>query len=348
MRLMRKSTDTRNRRRIMMLSLPDIPVAIAFLMLVATLLPFSDSDICRTAALVEQRCVYGIYAGNRQVACFSGTAGGREINGLAEAGDSSAVTTVLTEGCWVNGMPLVPSCRGRILVPRCHEEADKEVTAMNRNIRAVLKKEADRQRSVLRRLSAVEAELEYYMSVHNVQDEGFNSVAEHAGHIKADRERTARLIKILDKALKEKNVRVAHAARYTLITRVNGQKTQRTACRTTGEDYTHGFVTIQTEDGKTPSGAVAIYINRIAGCRADSADAIKAAGICGAGTAGFVPSKAETLISAGRMGGNQEHDMPPLLVPDGSPVFSRHGFFLGICKGGKVVEVKSECAKNGN
>lgn len=325
-----------------MLSLPAIPVAIAFFLIIETLLPFSHDGMCRATALVEQHSVYGIFSDGRQVACFKPSDNGLAIAYMAEPGDSTAATTVVTEGCWINDMPVMPSCRGRILIPDADVRADSIVAAMNGNIARVLQEETCRLRGKLRLLSALSSETGYYLNRHDVRDEGFNNVAEYAGYIKTEKSKAERLIGLLEKAMKEKNTVVRHTSVYTLITSGEGQKVRRMACTETGEEYTHGFITVRTADRKTPPEARAIYINRLVGCTAGNGDHINAAGICGAGTEGFVPGKAPAMISGGHVSKDLEHGMPPLLVPDGSPLFSKNGFFIGISKGGKIVDVRKK------
>lgn len=339
----------KNRIRKTVLSLPLAAVAIAFFMSAATLLPFSGNGIAGTAALVEQSYGYSMEADGKPVAYFRETGDSLSLQGISPADSGKAVTTVLTEGCWVNDMPLMSSCRGRILVPDCSPHADSMVLIINSRIRECIEKEIGRQHRILKTAAAKAAELDYYLSVHNVQDDGFNSMAEYAVRIRAEKEKAERLVIILENALKARHTVIRRNTAYNLIVSRKGKKTLRTACHRTAEEYSHGFITIQTEDKKTPSGVSAIYINGIIRQHAAAGDTVLAAGICGTGTRGFIPEKAVTMISGGRVKDNGRHDMPRLLVPDGAPVFSRYGFFLGISKDGTVTDVrKKKTASNSN
>lgn len=345
MRLTKKLIKTNKKTLIIMLSLSALPATIAFFMLSAILFPFSDDAIYRTTALVEQQYTYGIYSGDKQVACFRNIGKNLTMENPAETGDSSAVTTVMTAGCWIRNISVIPSDRGRILIPDANTNTDSIVHSMNKNIHSVLQKEIENQRKTLQRLSDISSELDYYLSIHNVRDDGFNTIAEYSGQVNSKKRNTEKLIKILEKAVNEKNINIKYIATYKLITNTEGQKTQYTACKKTDEEYTHGFISIQTEDGKIPSEAKAVYIDRIVISGADSSDCIKAAGICGIGTAGFVPPSDKTMISEGHMINSSAHDMPALLVPDGSPVFSKHGYFLGISKNGSIADVRKKKKK---
>lgn len=339
----------KNRIRKTVLSLPLVAVAIAFFMSAATLLPFSGNGMAGTAALVEQSYGYSMEADGKAVAYFREIGDSLSMQGMSPADSGRAVTTVLVEGCWVNVMPLMPSCRGRILVPDCNPHADSMVLIMNSRIRECVEKEICRQRKILKTTAAKAAELDYYLSIHNVQDDGFNSMAEYAGRIRAEKEKAESLVTILENVLKARHTAIRRNTAYNLIVSGEGKKALRTACHRTAEEYSHGFITIQTEDKKTPAGVSAIYINGIIRQQAAAGDTVLAAGICGTGARGFRPEKAVAMISGGRVKDNGRHGIPRLLVPDGAPVFGRYGFFLGISKDGAVINVrKKKTANNSN
>ena len=333
---------SKDKTRKILLSLPLIPVAIAFFMLAATLFPFSDNGMAGTATLVEQTYGYSIEADGKPMVYFKEIGDSLSFQEILPMDSGKAVTTVLTEGCWVNDMPLMPSCRGRILVPDCNPQADSMVLIVNSRIHECIKKETERQHRILRRKADKAAELDYYLGTHSVQDDGFNSMAEYAVRIQAEKKKTERLIAILEKALDTGHTTIKRHTTYNLITLGTGKKTSRTACLETGEKYTHGFITVQTKDRKVPSDAAAIYINRVIRLHAATCDTVFAAGICGTGTRGFSPEKARTMISGGHAADAGKHNMPHLLVPNGSPVFSKYGFFLGISKDGRILDVKKK------
>lgn len=329
-----------------MLSLPVIMVAIAFFLFLAAQAPMSDGMMGATTATVEQSAVFSIEADGKAVAYFKSLTDSMTTDGAVPADSGKTPFKVITAGCWANDMPMMPSCHGRILVPGALLQADSMVQAMNKDIRRHMKREADRQRKYLEKIKKRQAYTDYYMSVHNVQDEGFNIMAEYAERIKKEKNNAERLIVIFDKAATAKNVAVRMETEYKVITPDRNQKTCTTACRKLPDTYSHGFIMLQTEDKKMPSHAKAVYVNRLVRCHADSGDVVSAAGICGMETPSFNVSNMQTMITTGHATGRSGHDMPSLLVPDGSPVFSKNGFFLGISMGGTIADVRK--TGNGN
>lgn len=336
----------KNKICLIVLSLPVVTAVIAFFIPGAPLAPFSYNAMERTTALVEQTTTYSIVAGGKTVAYFSGIGDSMSLKGMVPADSGKTEIRKTAAGVWVNTMPLVPSCRGHIIVPCGNSATDSMVTTINRNIRTYLEKETNRQRGILRKTKEKAAELDYYLDTHNVQDEGFAIMAMQAGMAKAEKNRTERIIGIIEKAIAEKHVEVRINTVYLAKSTGKDGKTISTPCTKTGNEYTHGFIMLQATDHKTPPCARAVYINPLIRWKPGSGDSIMAAGICGAGTHLFELAEKTTLITGGHAAENQRHDMPRLLVPDGSPVFNKYGMFIGISKDGTIADVKKKNTYN--
>ena len=87
---------------------------------------------------------------------------------------------------------------------------------------------------------------------------------------------------------------------------------------------------IQTENKKTPAGVKAVYFNSMSESFNDHDETV------------FVPN--HNNIVPGTVKPNGEHDIPLMLIKDGSPVFNSQKRFIGIVCG-KTVKEKNDVKK---
>lgn len=93
-------------------------------------------------------------------------------------------------------------------------------------------------------------------------------------------------------------------------------------------------MTLQTVDTSTPDGVTPLHMLPWS---CDKERDIRAVGYPGLGESGLDCDTIQPLVIPGRRISGFRHDLPRVLVSDGSPVFTTKGQFVGIVAGGSIV-----------
>ncbi len=319
-------------------SLPAVPVAIVFIMYALTFRPWSAGCMARSVALVERVSYYELLADGRPVAVFRSFGDSLSLEGLSPAGDSSAVLRRRVSGCWVNRWPLFASCRGLLLVADDDSLESVRTSLAGRRLRSVLRNEVERLGRSLLLMDKREDEADYYMRVHNVVDDGYNTVAAYTARVKAARQQADSLYAALGSAVSARRLVLRRVARYVLLYNDTSGVVVRKPCVRVSNGGAGRFALLQTADRKTVTGASALYLHQwlVPGVKAGDSVVVASIPGCGNGERGVTDPASATF--AGAATGDMKHGVPSLLAPDGSPVFTRGGFFAGFSIGDRVVE----------
>lgn len=302
-------------------------------------LPTSRQKMCRSVAMMECRSYYVVRAGGEPLFCFRSLSSDTLLQGVDTAAAKIAEVDYMP-ACWVNRWALVPSCRGRLLT-RETGNADSVRSWMERHGDWMIAREKARMEREMKALDHKASELKYYLNVHNVQDEGFNTVSQYAVKVNHDKDSVAHILDKLKHLRKGVRITVAQVSDYTLLERTEAGKQKRIPCRRRSLRDKSGFILLQTIDGKTPDGACAQSLHGWFPWRADEGDLVFVAGFSGMDRVAFDASSAVAAIAPGHVtGADGRHNIPQILAPDGSPVFSQNGCFLGLSCQGKVVGTK--------
>ena len=81
-------------------------------------------------------------------------------------------------GYWVNRLPVVPSCHGRILI-RWNYKPLTIVNLKGNGVLRIIRQTMTQMDSELDGLQTKRNEIGYYLRVHSVQDYGYNKIAEY-------------------------------------------------------------------------------------------------------------------------------------------------------------------------
>lgn len=302
-------------------------------------LPTSRQKMCRSVAMMECRSYYVVRAGGKRLFCFRTLSPDTLLAGVDTAAAKIAEVDYMP-ACWVNRWAFLPSCKGRLLT-REKGNADSVRSWMARHGEWMLVREKARMEREMKALDHKASELKYYLNVHNVQDEGFNTVSQYAVKVNHDKDSVAHILGKLKHLRAGARIAVDHVTDYTLLERTEAGKQKRIPCRRCSSKDESGFVLVQTIDGKTPDGACAQSLHRWLSWRADEGDLVFVAGYSGMNRVAFDASSSVADIAPGHVtGADGRHNIPQILAPDGSPVFSQNGCFLGLSCQGKVVGTK--------
>lgn len=334
---MKRLTDKKKAIRLTLQSLPIALAAIVFIMYGATFMPLSIGQMERSVALIESRSHYELLAGGKPVAYFKTLDDSLMPEGLSLSADSTVITKTYSDACWVNRWPLIPSCPGLLLTANSDSTAAKRLAPANRMLPKTLKKTAILMKERLTQLNRMAEETDYYMRTHNVNDDGYNVMAEYSASLENQKKKAEKLLYALESTSAEKRLEIRLVTRHDLVWTDTAGTAQRTACRVITADHTKPLRLLQTADRKKPDGAKAIYPHQWLTPHPDTGDSIVIASYPGCTLPGFNPATARPETFGGACKGETDHDVPPLLATDGSPVFTARGLFIGISIGGKTV-----------
>lgn len=291
--------------------------------------PENAETIRRSALVVEVTTWHEVDAGGKAVLYFSEMQGDSALVRVTHHRDS-ALHRHYSAGCWVNKWPGIPSCFGRLASVDVAEEkvrprSDADVAQMCREAVEL----------ELKALKGQKAELDYYLRSHGVQDNGYQQIAALAGHVRQSYDECLRSKAILDSLGNGVRLGVATRSTYKATYRDESGKRHSVPCRLLTRDERTGAIMLQANDGLTPDGAHALSLLP---WRHNGDGAIRVAGFPGLGVKGIESDTVSVRLLPGHSTKYGRHDIPAVLAPDGSAVFTAHGQFLGLTRGKEIVE----------
>ena len=306
-------------------------VAVALGVVAWMLVPSSEDGMLRSVAIVEQATWQEISVDGKPQLYFSASAGDTALLGVT-ANRDSALHRRRVAGCWINRWMLVPSCSGRLLTialatpPAPRLKDDSTIVALCRQSVAVQ----------LKTLKAQKSELDYYLRVHGVQDNGYQTIAALAARVALAYGDVSRAGHMLDSLVRGGQHRLGISSRtaYTALLRDASGKLTRVPLTVVDYGRSRKTMVLQTSGGNTPDGASALAFTP---WRMQPRRGVIAVGYPGLGEPGLECDTVSPIVVPGNLGTGGVHDLPRLLVPDGSPVFTRKGRFVGIVHGNSVL-----------
>ncbi len=333
---MRKSID---RKKIIRRTLQSLPISLAAIVVVMyglSFVPSSTDDMAKSVAVVERRSFYEISQGGKAVAWFREIGDSIEPQGLSASKDSEATQKATVCGFWVNRYPLLPSCRGRMIIAATTDKSLPLLSKADKEAQALVAKGINTLERKAKRLTKKADELKYYLSVHNVSDQGYNAMAAYEDKVAMAKNEADKLVATLRQAQEKGQLKIRHKVEYALIYKDEDGKVRRKVCRDITAKGGTPFRVIQTEDEEKPEGAVALYPHYRMMPTPKVGDTIMAAAYPAMSQVGFSLGTAKATVFPGTIGHGRRHDMPRMFAPDGAPVFSQRGFFIGISLQGGV------------
>lgn len=337
MRQMRRLTDNSRKPRITLQSLPAVLAAIALIIYGLSFLPFSVERMKRASALIEYVSYYELKAGGKTVAWLKALDDSGMPETISLPDETTATNKSFIAGCWVNEYPFIPSCKGLIITTNPDSTACSTPMADDRKAREIIRRKSEKLTGTIKALNKKREELDYYLTVHNVNDDGYNTMADYADIIRKRKEHAGKIQQALHDALKKQRLSIRLTQKYTVLHKDKSGKTQRITCRAITRQSANPFCLIQTNGNTMPAGASALYLHGWLVAEPDDGDAIAAASHPGCNLTGFIPEKSSAKVFNGTATASGRHDLPPLLAPDGTAVFSSHGQLKGISYKGMTI-----------
>lgn len=272
-------------------------------------LPYSESDVRRSACLVV----------------------GKSYLCLQADSDTIVLRTdpIRQEGVWMNRQWWWPSCNGRVLTVRLAD--DDRIVAMGTNadnLSTLVKERTDSLQRLLQRKLTERKELQYYLRSHGVIDEGFTKIAAYADR---QNQETNALQQLCDRLSKVGGKRL-RLFRKTVcrVEWMDGDSARQSApCEVDIAPLkAHtDTVVLRAELLLKPRGTHAISLMP---WRDRTPKRLLVVNLPVDSTAW------RTLLVGGTMKGTGTHDVPRLFARPGSPVFTSGGRFVGVVAGRRV------------
>lgn len=341
MRPMKRLTDKRRIIKLTLQSLPALLVAIAIVIYCLTFVPLSHDRMRRTTALVEYVSCYELTVDGRPAAWFRSLGDSLRPEEMTTVAGSNVVDRRVLTGVWVNRYEFFPSCSGRILIPAVDVPAVDSLTPAEVRKAGVLKKAVAGVQERIKQLDRKASRLSYYLSTHNVSDDGYNTMAAYSARVDSSRNDAKRLLEVLNGIGGKTQTGIRHIVKYTLVHPDETGRTVREACRDLTISGGSRFRVIQTASKSMPSDAVALYFHRWLAPTAIEGTRILTAANYGSSMPGFSMKSLRTDVYGGLITRKGGHDVPRLFAPDGSPCFTKGGRLVGITMGGAVFQAKS-------
>ena len=243
-----------------------LPIAFLLLLLALAVLlvlphiPRSEKCLSKSMAVLERADYYVVSLYGQPLFRLDNLENWTTSHMTTDLRDSTVARITRVKGTWAR-RTLQPLCRGRLFVAG----ADTSVWNSEKAARAALM--LREQREVLRqRLETMEKrieELQYFMKVHKVTDEGFNVVAEWLQRA-TDELRNVRLVMaVLNDSTRLDKMTIRFVHDYTLLN-INNDTTsvvRRIPCHILKADTLRGKYLVQTKNHWMPDSICPVYEN---------------------------------------------------------------------------------------
>jgi hypothetical protein len=337
----KKHKPVKRHRKLLICLSAAVIIIIVVVLPAISYLPLTREQMTRSVAMIECRQYYELSKGGKVILYFDQVAPDTTFDDISLMCDSGETHQSYSVACWVNRYALAPSCRGRLLSITNDDNSYRWRDIVNGNIQKVVGKVVDKLKKRRKQLRSEIAELNDYLNVHNVKDEGFVMVASYAQKRNAEKDSIDRIMNALGSLDSGSVVKIVCVNKYSVLFRDTEGKYHRAPCHPVTDNDQCGYRLMQIEGGRTPEGVRALYFHQLLPWRGYKDDILFIASFDGMMERSFDAAKSKSSLMPGKLlsdlHSQARHNVPSLLVQDGSPVFSEHGCFLGISRKGSVI-----------
>ena len=240
-----------------LLSLLFLTLAALFVIVLLPLVPSSEEQLQGSIARLEYDTYYEVSI-DGQPAFYMSDYDNWTTSRLSTDATEIPKNSKVVHGTWIR-RTFTPLCRGRLLTEGTNPKQWEQTE--NAKIRETM----EQQRPVIeRRISVLQKrieELQYFLRVHNVKDEGYNDIADYESTTKADLEQTQKVLTILSDTGQLDKMRVRFIQEYFLLTNDSIISRRRSACHILEMDAERKTCVVQTRKHRRTRGARAVYDN---------------------------------------------------------------------------------------
>lgn len=210
------------KRRLFLSAFPFLLIA-AVVWVVWIYVSFTNATDRRSNVTVERFDWYQIEVEGKPLLYFSCIDTTEVLRTLSAKRDTAMLRT-RSFGHWANRHWWLPSCRGRIV-------SDMDSLSLpDIDMKKTLQKKAELVRKELRDIKTMEHEVDYFFSVHNVQDEGYMLVTAEYERMLNEEQRLQGVLARLNEAISSPTTQIKHSGEYRAVYKDMSGKWQRDTC----------------------------------------------------------------------------------------------------------------------
>lgn len=234
-------------------------------------LPVSEEDLPKTRAAVEYHNYFTIDIDGKETLFFTFRDGATTLAGLS-ADSLKRTETRVKAACWVNKFSLFPSCHGTLLLAADSVARDSLAAQTEVLLDTLMWHSAVSLREMERQISDYLEDMKYYISVHGLQDEGYDYISQCYSRMLERQEqimKTLDAVVSVDSVLKESR-ELVHVTPHTDFKAYYYDKSGELAeeqcnllMKTEGRDGDTDYWLVQLQSEKTPDGAKARNRHRL-------------------------------------------------------------------------------------
>ena len=290
-----------------------IVLSVAILLwIVIRALPASEDDMRASVCLVDGQSDLCVVLGSDTIVVLSDSVHG--------------------QGVWVNQHWWWPSCSGRVLTTQLGNElTDHGIWLIADSLPHLIASQTDSLSTLLQRKETERKELQYHLRCHGVQDEGYQRIAMYAAGQAHETDSLTKVCKVLKSHQPFKKASLIRVGHYSVAWYDSDGELQRAQCEpvVTSIGQLGTPIILQTTDHSKPIAAYAVRHTPLTFALSRKIFTVKV---------NTDDTTRHTLIVRGNYSTGRRHDFPRLFAPDGSPVFTNHGKFIGIVSKDKVIK----------
>lgn len=172
----------------------------------------TNEEMAMTDAQVEREDCYLLMSGSDTLMSFRDMQGDSLFIGGSVKGDNRSTYCYSQPGQWVNWLPVIPSCKGRVMVMKgdtasiCMASSEKLHTIVDRQMALV--------KRLLLYVDEQEAHTKYYIRTHDVSEGGFDVVARANDYLDDSRDSLISVAKVLSGIKPDAPLRLELHSRY--------------------------------------------------------------------------------------------------------------------------------------
>ena len=253
---MKKSTK---RKKLLMLSLPLLLVAIVVVFFLLPLIPPSEERKEHCVAELEYERCYALVIDGKPTLFLNHLNLGSSWTSISTHSDSIKWSHTKLKGCWIKKYIALPYSLGRMVTENPDYGSDSLLTELNNRIGTVIDNNISMLETERKRMRRIVRQLDYYTKVHNVSDEGYNTIAALTERARKERYSRERALDILKGIKPNQRVELKQLQRYTLLYNDSTETTRRHPCKILDDTYGNRLCILQTKGHFMPKGAQAIY-----------------------------------------------------------------------------------------
>lgn len=209
--------------------------------------PLSNEEVSATDAVVEREDCYMLCTDRDTLLVFSAMEGDSLMEGVSLSADSVARRVTRVPAQWVNRVPVIPSCHGRLML--CATDTSDICKAGATKIRHLLSAQSKYIDQCLATIAEQQEQTDYYLRTHNVTEMGFDVVARMHSHLTYVADSLKRISDRIASIGPNEALKMTYHARYFAYV-ASDSDTIRTEC--VAVDRLRGMLMVRTKGNSTP------------------------------------------------------------------------------------------------